>query len=111
MNFDNAQRVRRMCEQIARTLGQEEPPDIIDIEPEWTYKDGRIRIYDKGCWLDLAIKNSAGHFARALTVGGLTCKGDDDLFYANFDYIKSLYIASYFVPSAGIIERVTVCQN
>ena len=105
MDYEAARRIRHMCEQIARTLGEENPPDITDDSVSWTYTDNRVRIYDSGFWVDLSMKNKAGLFARALTVGGMTCKGDDSLFLYGFYHLHSLYADALFYQSTKSLKR------
>lgn len=109
MEYTAALKVRAMLTRIAQTLGHTNPPDFIDPEPDSVYCDGSIRIYATPYWVEVCCINEQGHYAKALEVGGLLCKGNDALLLRYLDHIRGLYIASHFVKS--ITQRTQPCPN
>lgn len=96
MNYEAARMIRRLAETVAKNLGHCNPPDVIDPEPDYHFCDGVLRIYSKPqAWVEICARNAEGHYSKALEVGGLLCKGNDDLMYANLDRLRALAFASH----------------
>jgi len=112
MEYTASLKVREMLTRIAQKLGHTNPPDFIDPEPDSVYCDGSIRIYATPYWVEVCCINEHGHYAKALEVGGLLCKGNDALLYKHLDHIKSLYIASHFVKTVDCtMQQAQNCYN
>lgn len=111
MNYEAAQQIRAMAEVIARRLGHTYRADMLcNFDDCYSYADGVVTIYDKCEWLEIRAPNADGLLVQALTIGGLSCKGNDAALLGALDHIRALYIAAHFCKPLEP-ETIRPCQN